>query len=145
MSRENFSLHSLQGKALIGFFWWRSHGFRDAIDTTPKSSDQTETQKPDEEIVVVSKKAETGVKEKNKSRKKNPKVGFGSHVPSKLSRKKGETDAEFINKVQKNLRRIEDPLEPKKTRKSGLSSRLKELAKPKNETKINIFPIIRLK
>lgn len=104
--------------------------YKDALDTTPKASGQTETQKTTEEALVVSKKTKIGVKEKNKTRKNSPEIGFGSHVPSSLSRKH-ETDAEFINKVQNNLRRVEDPLKPKKTRKPRSSSRLSELAKPK--------------
>lgn len=59
------------------------------------------------------------------------KHAFGTHLPRPIRRVKGMTDAEYRNKVESNLRAVEDPFKPKKTDKARFSSRLEELAKSK--------------
>lgn len=96
-------------------------------------SAQSKDEKTVEEAPVAPKKVEAEVKQKKTDKKSGPEVGFGSHIPRPIKRK-GEMDAEFINKVQSNLRAVEDPFKPKKVRKVRSFSRLNNLAKAKVRT-----------
>lgn len=110
--------------------------YKDALDTLemPKTPDQSKTEKPAEGVVAASKKSEAVVKQTKTAKKSGPQIGFGSHIPRPIRRKKGMTDAEYMNKVQSNLRTVEDPFKAKKVRKARSFSRLEDLATPKSRS-----------
>ena len=110
-------------------------GHENSVTTeATKTPDQPKAEKDVEETMVAAKK-ETVVTQRKAAKKNRSGTGFGSRIPRPIRRKKEMTDAEYMNKVESNLRAVEDPSKPKKVNKMRSFSRLDSLAKAKDRGK----------